>query len=100
MELKDFIAKTLSDISIGIHEGNELIRQHNHSFVGDGRIDINFDISVTYDEKDKTEGGAKITVINLLSGNLTKGNEVTNSNFSRIKFELVMNFNSQKIKTI
>jgi hypothetical protein len=34
MELKDFIAKTLSDIAIGINEGNTLIQQHNHSFVG------------------------------------------------------------------
>jgi len=81
MELKDFIAKTLSDISIGINNGNDLIQQHNYSFVGDNAgIKIDFDISVSYDEKDK------------------KGNEVTNSNFSRIKFAVNMNFSTTKVK--
>jgi len=99
MELKDFIAKTLSDISIGINNGNDLIQQHNYSFVGDNAgIKIDFDISVSYDEKDKTDGEAKITVISLLSGSLKKGNEVTNSNFSRIKFAVNMNFSTTKVK--
>jgi hypothetical protein len=99
MELKDFIAKTLSDIAIGINEGNEMCAKHNHSYVGsDGGLKIDFDISVSYDEKDKTEGGAKITVISLFSGNLTKGIEVANSNFSKVKFSVVMKFSTDKIK--
>jgi len=38
------------------------------------------------------------TLISLLSGSLKKGNEVTNSNFSRIKFAVNMNFSTTKVK--
>lgn len=98
MELKDFIAKTLSDVSIGINDGNDLIKSHNLSFINETRnLKIDFDISVSYDEKDKTGGEAKITVISLLSGSLNRSNEVANSNFSRVKFSVNMDFSTTKI---
>jgi hypothetical protein len=63
-------------------------------------MDINFDISVTYDEKDKAGGEAKITVISLLSGNFSKSNEIANFNVSRVKFTTSMKFSTTKAKTI
>lgn len=100
MELKDFIAKTLSDIAVGINDGNDLMQKHNHSYAGSGPIDISFDVSVSYDEKENKNGEVKITVISLLSGKLTKGSEIANSNFSRIKFSVRMGFKTERTKVI
>ena len=97
MELKDFIAKTLSEISIGIIEGNDLTQKHNYSYAGDGGIGIDFDISVSYDENNTSGAGAKITVASLFSGGVNAENKVANSNLSRIKFSVKLEFKTQKV---
>jgi hypothetical protein len=95
MELKDFISKTLSDISIGIRGGNKIMQLDNHSYVGDQDTTIDFDISVTYEDNLTTGAGAKITVASLFGANVSQESKAANSNLSRVKFKVLMKFNTQ-----
>jgi hypothetical protein len=98
MELKDFISKTLSEISIGIREGNVESQKDNHSYVASQEIKVEFDVNVSSEDNSTTGGGGKITVAGILNGSLNKESKTTNSNFSHIKFSLYMNFNSEARK--
>jgi hypothetical protein len=94
MELKDFITKTISEISIGIRHGNIESQKDNYSFVGDQNINIDFDINVTSEENATTSGGGKITVASVINAGLSKEAKTTTSNYSRIKFNVHMKFNN------
>lgn len=98
MELKDFIERTITDISTGVskaisnvsdaNDGNRVISPaYVEGVVNSTPKDIKFDIAVTYvDEKNISgEGGIKINVCNLgANGEKKSTKEVIN----RIQFEV------------
>jgi hypothetical protein len=96
MELKDFIAKTLSDITIGIGEGNDLIKSNNKSFAPGGIIEVYFDISIATDESNTLGALGKITVASLFSAGANAETKKIDSNLSRIKFSVNINYSTEK----
>ncbi|MDT0644988.1 hypothetical protein RM553_19300 [Zunongwangia sp. F363] len=83
MELKDFIAKTLTEIQNGISDANK-----NGIRVSDTTAkEIQFDISVTTNSADESKIGAGIFVAGIGLGANNK-EQVNNSAINRIKFSL------------
>jgi len=99
MELKDFISKTISEITIGIREGNVEIRKDNKSYVGQQAIDIDFDINVSSDESNTVGAGGKLTVANVFNIGANKDQKLTSTNANRIKFRIEMFFNGDKVQS-
>lgn len=100
MELKDFIKTTLKELSEAIDEsGVELgkkvtltnIALRNNSHGSYGLIDFDLAVEAQTSEKTDKGGGIKISVVH---ANLGKGNEITSSSTSRIKFTVEADFNS------
>jgi len=124
MELKDFVGTTIEEISRGILEASKQLQDTN-AIVSplDFRINtqesqafgrtknnefeevsekgtrvvqkVDFDIAVTVDETDKTNAGAKISVLSIgLGGKIESALKTGTS--SRIKFSVPVVFPSKK----
>lgn len=96
MELKEFISKTLLDITQGIREGQELSRKDNKSYAPEQPLNITFDVSVHSEESATTGGSAKITVAGIFGGKIGKEEKNNSLNYSRIKFDLSVKLNTEK----
>lgn len=83
MELKDFIKKTVKDISESITE----LRTEGIQIVVGGFDDINFDIAVTVTEATDVGGGGGLKV-GFINVNAKADFQESNSEYSRIKFKL------------
>ncbi|OOQ60915.1 hypothetical protein [Mucilaginibacter pedocola] len=98
MELKEFISKTLSEITIGIREGSDEIKKDNWSYISEQGIVVDFDINVSYDDTNTTGAGGKLSVANVFNVGLNKDQKTTNSNANRIKFSIGVYINKTKAK--
>lgn len=93
MELKEFISKTLVDITEGIAEASDSIgRSIGFATEKNSSSNIEFDVAVTVESGSSAEGGAKagisIASIDLISGKLKGQIEEKSSNVSRVKFSV------------
>lgn len=96
MELKDFISKTISEITIGLREGNEAIKKDNWSYIGEQHFGVDFDINVSYDESNSIGAGGKLTVASVFNVGINKDQKLSNSNANRIKFQVGLNYSGKK----
>lgn len=88
MELKDFIQKTLQDITDGIQAGNEHMKE-KHSYVSSRfQFDVDFEIHVTSEDNTSSGGGGKVNVANVISMGLDKGSYEKNITLNKISFKL------------
>jgi hypothetical protein len=97
MELKEFIAETLKQLTEGIKEGHDHIVKQN---LGKGIEDafllpVKFDIAITITDEDKGTIGGKIGIANVFSAGGEKENSNSNSTLSRIQFELSVSFKTK-----
>jgi hypothetical protein len=90
MELKDFVATTIKQITEGLTEGHKYIKENVNGSEGvhNSYTPINFDVAVTTNEEEKAELGGKISVVQIFSGGATSENSNTTTNFSRIQFKI------------
>ena len=100
MELKEFINRTISEITIGLRAGNAEIQKDNCSYVGEQNFDVEFDINVSYDESNTLGAGGKLTVASVFNVGINKDQKSTNSNANRIKFKVLLNYNGKQAKPL
>lgn len=119
MDLREFIKESLVQISRGITDANEElkdseaiinpkgIRAHSTEAQSYGRIDerftdrdslvhlVNFDVALHAESGSETGGGLKLSIASIGANANTKSNDSEKSE-SRIKFEIPMKYPSSK----
>lgn len=92
MELKDFITETLKQITDGILEGSNYVREKSKSTEGvrDQYTKVDFDIAVTTNEEEKDKIGGKVSVVQIFNAGASSENTNKTSNYNRIKFNLLV----------
>ncbi len=96
MDLKEFVKETLTQIGDGLKESNEYINESYSGSVRKEFINVTFDVAVTTSEEDKTGVGGKLSVANILSIGGKGENTNQNTNFSRVQFNVRVEFNIGK----
>ena len=122
MELQEFVKETLSQISQGVKDAQDSVRdtggyvnpavtyaqgkpeliyfgetaQGHHTFL------VDFDVAVTVAEKNAAEGGAKLAVASLFSVGGSGSSNAENTTTSRVKFKvpLALPFDQQSMTEI
>lgn len=93
MELKDFIAGTIMQITDGILEGDKYVKEKART--GEGvrsqYTTVKFDIGVTINEEHKDEFGGKVSVVQVLNIGGSKSKLSNSTNENRIQFDLLIN---------
>lgn len=95
MELKEFIAESIKQITDGLIEGHQYIKHKipNSEGVENGYRKIHFDIGVQSSENNIDSVGGKITVANIFNvgGENEKNSSIINNN--RIQFDVLIQIN-------
>ena len=91
MELKDFISETIKQITDGVLEGSQYIKETSSSQEGirDQYTSIDFDIAISTNEENKDELGGKVTVVQVFNAGASNSKISSTTNQSRIKFTLL-----------
>ena len=98
MELKEFISESIKQITDGLIEGHQYIKEKspNSEGVESGYRKIHFDIGVQSNEGNKDDIGGKITVAQIFQvGAKTESNSsIVNTN--RIQFDVLIAINHKR----
>lgn len=119
MELQEFVKETLTQISQGVKEAQDVVRgaggyvnpavtyaQGKSELVyfgetarGHRTFLVDFDVAVTAAEKTAAEGGAKLTVASFLSIGGSGKSDAENTSTSRVRFKvpLALPFDEQSM---
>jgi hypothetical protein len=96
MELKEFIEKSIMEITSALHKSSQqMIQDHTGKGISDlYEMKISFDIAVTVFESSEKEGNGKINVLGQvgLGGTIKTGTE--KQEVSRITFEVPVKLNT------
>ena len=92
MELKEFIAESIKQITDGLVEGHEYIKKKspNSEGVENGYRRIHFDIGVQSNEGNKDDVGGKITVAHIFQAGGKSENSSSTRNTNRIQFDVLI----------
>jgi len=91
MDLKDFIAKTLTSIRYGIKEANS---EKENFYINANTQVVNFDVAVEIGkEKGNTKGGG--LNIKVVKGSIDSTSKIKESSISRINFTVGVKMNIQ-----
>ena len=95
MELKEFISESLKQITDGLIESHDYIKQISPSSEGveNGYRRIHFDIGVQSNEGNAGEAGGKITVAQIFSVGAKAENSSSITNTNRIQFDVLISIN-------
>ncbi|RTY78838.1 hypothetical protein EKL97_13665 [Flavobacterium sp. LS1P28] len=95
MELKEFISESIKQITDGLIEGHQYIKQKSPASEGieSGYRKIHFDIGVQSNEGNKDDIGGKITVAQIfqVGGKTENSSSIINTN--RIQFDVLIAIN-------
>ncbi len=87
MELKNFVKKVIIDLDQAISEANsETKREVRFKGIKEQRTAVEFDVAVTVESSDKTNGGGEIKVWGIGQADLKGSAELKNSTVSRVTF--------------
>lgn len=97
MELKEFIEKSICDITTALHKSSDkMINEGSGRGISDSReIKVSFDIAVTVDDSKEKGGNAKISVLDYFGFEAGNKSGTKIQEVSRISFEVPV-----KLKTI
>lgn len=97
MEIKEFVSETIKQITDGVREGNNYIKDNNYGEGVDGSIyrKIQFDIAVTTSKGSDADLGGKLTVAGLFSVEGKKSSDKNVSNVSRIQFDISLHVKTE-----
>ncbi|RED22456.1 hypothetical protein BD847_3085 [Flavobacterium cutihirudinis] len=98
MELKEFISESIKQITDGLIEGHNYIKQKSPTSEGveNGYRKIHFDIGVQSNEGNKDDIGGKITVSQIFQvGGKTESSSST-INTNRIQFDVLIAISHKK----
>ena len=92
MELKEFIAESIKQITDGLVEGHEYIKKKSPNSEGgeNGYRRIHFDIGVQSNEGNKDDVGGKITVAHIFQAGGKSENSSSTINTNRIQFDVLI----------
>jgi len=108
MNLKDFVKETLVQISVGVQESIEAVRESggyaNPAALGNVKNDdtshfgsmgegqnvflVDFDVAVTVDDSSEVSGGGKLKVAGILSVGGEAGSNSKSSSTNRVSFKI------------
>jgi len=108
MELQEFVKETLTQISQGVKEAQDSVREiggyvnptvicaqgksesvyFGETAQGHHTLLVDFDVAVSVAEKTTAEGGAKIAVASFLSIGGSGGSDSENKSTSRVRFKV------------
>jgi hypothetical protein len=88
MELKDFISKTLQDITDGAQSGHEYMVTKKSHVNGTYEIKVDFDVNVTVEDNSSVGGSAKVTIAHLFSAGANADTKQITTSYSKIRFTL------------
>lgn len=117
MDLKEFVAESLSQIVEGVTEAQQRIAEiggavspaiaslsHNKrdGTLHDGRVVrlVEFDVAVSASSEDTTGAGAKLTVASIFSGGGEKRKQNVSESYSRIQFTVPIAYPPEERTTI
>lgn len=92
MELNEFISQTIKQITDGLIEGSQYIKEKSSGSEGvrDDYTRVNFDVAVTTNEGEKDKIGGKVSVAQIFSAGGSTESSNTTSNSSRIQFDILI----------
>jgi hypothetical protein len=95
MELKEFISESIKQITDGLIEGNQYIREKspNSEGIESGYRKIHFDIGVQSNEGNKDNVGGKITIAQIFQVGGKTENSSSTINTNRIQFDVLIAIN-------
>ncbi len=88
MELKDFISKTIQDISQGVSEGHGYIAEKKLGNIKQQKVMVTFDVNVTSDDTNTVGLSGKLLVAHLISFGGNKESKTAITQYSRIQFAI------------
>lgn len=93
MELKEFIAETVKQITDGMLEGSEYVKEKSGSEEGiqSCYTEVSFDVAVTTRDEDKNNLGGKVSVVQVFNAGASSENLSATSNQTRIQFSILLN---------
>lgn len=98
MELKEFISETIKQITDGVLDGSDYIKERSKS--GEGirhqYTKIEFDIAVTSNDENKDNLGGKVSVVKVFSAGASTSKSASTSSHNRIKFEVLADIAKSK----
>ncbi|SRR5690554_171602 len=99
MELKEFISETIKNITDGVLEGNDYVKERSKSKEGvrSGYVNIDFDIAITTSEEGKGEIGGKISVVEVFNAGGSKSKTSYSSNQNRVQFSVHVNIKTNDL---
>ena len=87
MELKEFVKNVLLDLDQAVTEANSAsAREIRFKGVKEQRTAVEFDVAVTVESTNTTEGGGGIKVLRIIEAGANASNEFKNSTVSRVSF--------------
>lgn len=92
MELKEFIKQSIIQITDGIIEGNNYIRDNKYGDgISDGKFrEVNFDVAVTSNNEEVSGMAGKISVANIVSFGGKDEISARSINTSRLQFKIAL----------
>ena len=93
MELKEFVAESIKQITDGLVEANEYVLKKTSGSEGvqSGYKRINFDVAVTTNEGEKDKIGGGIVIAQIFKAGASSELSNITSNTSRIQFDVLVN---------
>jgi len=93
MELKDFIAGTIKQVTDGILEGDKYVKEKANTSEGvrSQYTTVKFDVGVSVNEEHKDEYGGKVSVVQVLNIGGSKSKLSNSTSENRIQFEILIN---------
>lgn len=98
MELKEFINRTINDISDGVFEGHGYMAEKKSGYIKEQSIKITFDVNITSDDTNTVEGSGKLVVANLISFGGSAENKTGITQYNRVQFSLEAHLDTGKFK--
>lgn len=99
MELKDFIAETIQQITDGVLKGDKYLKKQSNSEEGvkSGYAKIDFDLTVTTKKDDENGNEEKISVVEIVSADTTSSKISSILTQNRIKFDVTINIETNDV---
>lgn len=97
MDLKEFISESIKQITDGLIESHDYIKNKSAESEGveSGYRRINFDIAVQSKEGNQNDVGGKITVAQIFQVGAKSGTNSFTQNVNRIQFDVLIHINQK-----
>lgn len=98
MELKEFIAQTIIQITDGLRDGHQYVidNKYGQGIHGTFSREVTFDIAVSSNEEESSGVKGVIAVARILSAGAQENSKSISSNVSRIQFKISLHVETKQ----